>query len=496
MQAHRKPPTKKRKSTSEPTIEGPTPEDAVQKLAKADGDERPAPPKADVDERPAPPKADGDERPAPPEAKFGCVKPEDRPNFAPLQKNHVTNMGFSVQCDKVSLMVSEVIGVGPVPVPFEVPDHDMSHIKKYDYTGFTRPMLITGEGEHRTGGQLIVDAQINRRTEYGGYDHADISVVRRCPAVPYGKGEAILGNWWLKGVFSLGKAIGQCTLGNFDDNWQYVGPMNAGKFEGRVEGYNGAGELELFRTYANGIREGPADELNMGGQRIRAVGSYVKGKKSGQWEITDADGKHYTTHFDNDVELVQMRTKPIYLPPLPSPPELDADGNPKIYTVEEAVKLANADLSKQSFGPQAKEKKPRNPHERRLMNALSREVQAAGWIVDIEHPAGRGFLDMKHKATEDFLVLSEGKWKASHLPQASGQLSAYHTFLLDNDEEVKKADEAERLILCDILAGKPDAYDLKSATKWGQQVWWPDKGNYPEFIKEIIADKKKPAVAA
>lgn len=472
----------KRKPSPETAAGASTPAVASQKRTKASNDAQPetpaeAPPPAAASQKRA--KDGGNKRPAPPEAKLGYVKKEDRPNFAPMQANHVTNMRFSVQPFDNGLGFVHLTGVGPVKEPMLGTSMNQAFKEEmgFNYTGFVEPHNCRSANETSTENVAVRDWSARSQAWN----------VFRSPAVPHGEGEIVCKDWWAKGEFKHGVANGNCSFGCNTTGLQYAAEFVDGKLYGEVDTYDMDGSLKSSLTFKDGTRDGYANEY-IGPERMHGVGYYNSGKMHGAWKMTAADGMHYTAHYNMGVELIEKRTAPIYLPPLPPPPEKDADGNPKIYTVEEAVKLANDDLLKRSFGPLAKEKQRKTPHERRLMNALSRQVQAAGWRVVMEHPAGESTdqLDMMHTADEDFLVLNEGKVNPSGLPETMGHLITKHTWLLDNDEEVKKADEEDRLILCDIVAAKPKDNGVKAAAKVGQQVWWPDKGDYPAFIKATI----------
>ena len=409
-----------------------------------------------------PPNTAGAERPAPPKAKFAYMTKEDMPDFTASKKNHVTCMQFSIQDPKEYHCEQ---GIGPVRKPFNhfMIDESSEWPLHYIYTG----CVAVVSKEH-----------------YG----------KQVAAIPHGKGELICGDWWAKGDFKNGAVDGAGAIGKISTGEQWSGRCVYGKFYGEVSKYDNDGSFKgTFNC--QGSLEGNANEyMGVGAHELHGIGSYSNNRKNGPWKMTEADGKHYTTWFEDGCEVMEKRTAAVYLKPLPPPTELDADGNPKVYTVDEIVQLAKKDDKTLASAPP----KSQNPRERTFVNSLSRELQEAGVIVTHEHKAGPGreALDLKF-LRDKFGVLCAVKVYGTELSQNSGDLSHYRHWLRKNDPEIGRMAKEDKLIAVNVLVTEPKQENVEAAEEdMNQFVWTPSKGKFLEYIDGIIADKQKPAVAA
>ena len=404
----------------------------------------------------------GDERPAPPKAKFGYMTKENMPDFTMSKKNHVTCMQFSIQSEGGERSLIE--GIGPVRVPLKLKGGHLASSeltpKYYLYTGFVED---------------------NSETRH---------------AVPHGKGEFICGDFWAKGEFKMGAIWGVGVAGSISTGEQWSGTFLNGKFHGEMSKYSNNGSLIATIKYAHDVRDGDANEyIGVGAQQIHGIGLYTSGERFGLWKMTEADGKHYTTWFGKGGrEVMEKRTAAVYLKPLPPPTELDADGNPKVYTVDEMVQLAKEDDKTLASAPP----KSQNPRERTFVNALSHELQEAGIVVTHEHKAGPGREAVDFKFSHSgFDVLCAAKIHGSELSQNSGDLLVYRHWLSENDPEITRLAKEDKLIACHVLATEPKQHAVKAVKEVADQyVWTPSKGKLLDYIKGIIAEKKKAAVAA
>jgi len=450
-------------------------------------------------------KVDGDERPAPPEATFAFVKPKDQPTFDAPKVDHVTNMRFSIQnlwvpstnvglhstkTDYKSIKFSSLNGVGPVKVPIE--DTPMTKVMNaqdcYYYTGPTAPHHARGPDEC-----CDFNLDIASLPELYGSHRGGVTKVYRSPAVPNGNGEITCKNWWAKGTFEQGVANGFCAYGNRDNGKQFCGTFRNGLLHGKMEEYSNNGSLVGTCTYESGKLDGPAN-LYMCSPPIHGIGCYRKDRMQGMWQMTEADGKHYTTWYNDGCEDMNKRTATVYLKPLPPPPELDANGNTKIYTVDETVQLAKEEEKTLTSAPP----KSQTPREQAFVNTLSHELQEAGVIVTHEHKAGPGreALDLKFSRAK-FGVLCAVKVYGTELSQNSGDLSHYRHWLRKNDPEIGRMAKEDKLIAVNVLVTEPKQENVEAAEDdMNQFVWTPSKGKFLDYIDEIIADKQKPAVAA